>query len=539
MSAPENKPAETPRLPLYLLVALILVTVAYVRLRLLPVPLERDEGEFAYMGQLLLKGIAPFTHAYTLKLPGVTVMYALFLSCFGQTATGIHLGLLLVNGLCIPLVYLLARRLLDRGSALVACASYAVLSLSESVSGFFAHATHFVVLFSLAGFLLLLRALDRERRALLLASGLCFGLALTMKQHGALLALFGLLYYAWTQWQRPKAERSQPVLGGILFLAGVLIPYALIVLWMVRTGVFETFWFWTVQYARAYASTPTLLRGLQALVSGLFGILSVQPLLWISALAGAVLLARDRNVSADRSFIWGYLLFSFLAICPGLVFRGHYFVLLLPAVALLAGVAFRACVRRAPVSGPGSLFPTLLVLACVGTGFLLERGYFFRYTPREASRASYGANPFPEAIEIGRYLKEHSAPGDRIAILGSEPEILFYADRVSATGQIYMYGLMEQQPYAAQMQRTTIREIEAAAPKYLVVVNEPSSWVEGRKPLQGPIFDWAEKFVAARYFQVGVAEVVGFATTRYLWGADAAGYNPVSKSFVTVYQLKG
>jgi hypothetical protein len=537
MSASENNHTQTPRLPLYLLVALVLITVAYVRLRLLSVPLERDEGEFAYMGQLLLKGIAPFTHAYTLKLPGATVMYALFLSCFGQTASGVHLGLLLVNGVCILLVYLLARRLLDRDSALVSCASYAVLSLSEAVSGFFAHATHFVVLFSLAGFLLLLRALDGERRALLLASGLCFGLALTMKQHGALLALFGLLYYARTQWQRPKAERSQPVLGGVLFLAGVLLPYALIVLWMARAGVFETFWFWTVQYARAYASSPTLVHGLQKFVEGVFTLLAAQPLLWIAAVFGALYLARDRSLAADRPFIWGYLGFSFLAICPGLVFRGHYFVLLLPAVALLSGVAYRACARQSQPRGLASLTPLLLLAICVATGFLLERGYFFNYTPREASRASYGDNPFPEALEIGRYLKAHSSPEDRIAVLGSEPELLFYADRVSATGQIYMYGLLERQPFAERMQRRTVQEIEAAAPRYLVVVNVGSSWTEGA-PMQGPLLDWSEKYVPDNYDQVGVADILDAKTTRYLWDANASGYQPVSKHFVTVYKRK-
>jgi hypothetical protein len=81
----------------YLISALILATVVYVRIRLLPVPLERDEGEFAYMGQLLLKGFAPFTHAYTMKLPGVSVVYAFFMALFGQSPTAIHLGLLLVN----------------------------------------------------------------------------------------------------------------------------------------------------------------------------------------------------------------------------------------------------------------------------------------------------------------------------------------------------------------------------------------------------------------------------------------------------------
>ena len=74
--------------------SLVLAVVVGVRIRLLNLPLERDEGEYAYIAQLLLKGIAPYAQAYTMKLPGAPLMYALIMAVFGQTAWGIHLGLL-------------------------------------------------------------------------------------------------------------------------------------------------------------------------------------------------------------------------------------------------------------------------------------------------------------------------------------------------------------------------------------------------------------------------------------------------------------
>jgi len=44
-----------------------------VRIRLLGIPLERDEGEYAYAGQLFLQGIPPYKLAYSMKLPGTYV----------------------------------------------------------------------------------------------------------------------------------------------------------------------------------------------------------------------------------------------------------------------------------------------------------------------------------------------------------------------------------------------------------------------------------------------------------------------------------
>src|SRR5580700_4371716 len=90
--------------------SLVILFVIVIRVRLLDVPLERDEGEFAYVGQLMLDGIVPYKMAYVIKLPGTAAVYALSMALFGQTTVGIHLGLLLANVTGIVLVFLLAKR---------------------------------------------------------------------------------------------------------------------------------------------------------------------------------------------------------------------------------------------------------------------------------------------------------------------------------------------------------------------------------------------------------------------------------------------
>ena len=97
-----------------------------------------------------------------MKFPGTYAAYAVIMSIFGQTITGIHLGLLLVNAATIVLIFLLGRRLVNSIVGLTAGMSYAVLSVSPSVLGFAGHATHFVLLPVLGGTLLLLKARDRQ-----------------------------------------------------------------------------------------------------------------------------------------------------------------------------------------------------------------------------------------------------------------------------------------------------------------------------------------------------------------------------------------
>src|ERR1035438_7051648 len=146
----------------WILAGLTILFVVVVRVRLRELPLERDEGEYAYAGQLMLQGVPPYREAYTMKLPGTYAAYALIMAAFGQTAAGIHLGLAVVNVASIFLMFLLGRRLLGEAAGVSAAVAFALLSLSPSVMGLAAHATHFVVLAALGGTLLLLRACGGE-----------------------------------------------------------------------------------------------------------------------------------------------------------------------------------------------------------------------------------------------------------------------------------------------------------------------------------------------------------------------------------------
>ena len=77
----------------WILAGLTILFVVVVRVRLRELPLERDEGEYAYAGQLMLQGVPPYREAYTMKLPGTYAAYALIMAAFGQSPAGIHLGL--------------------------------------------------------------------------------------------------------------------------------------------------------------------------------------------------------------------------------------------------------------------------------------------------------------------------------------------------------------------------------------------------------------------------------------------------------------
>ena len=522
----------------YWLLLLVIVFFFLLRFHLRTVPLERDEGEYAYAGQLILQGIPPYQLAYNMKLPGTYASYALILALFGQTPSGIHLGLALVNAATTVLIFWLGRRLFGLLGGFVAGASYALLSISPSVLGFAGHATHFVVLPAVAGTLLLLEAVESDRRRLLFWGGLLFGLAFVMKQPGVLFLLFGGSYLLVTKLKRPVNWRELSWDANIFALGG-LLPFAVTCLVMLKTGLFHRFWFWTFSYAKQYASEASINNGVDNFLRMLPKVVDSAALIWALAAIGLIILLWDKRARAHALFVCSFLLFSFLAVCPDLYFREHYFILLLPAVSLLVGLAVSSATDSLVLRRSGILkaMPIFLFFGAFGFSLFQQRQVLFELDPFAVGQSIYGGgNPFPEALRIADYVRSHTSKDARIAVIGSEPEIYFYSERHSATGYIYMYPLAELHKYTRQMQREMIQEVQEARPEILIFVQVSGSWLMARDSDKS-VLEWMQQYVREHYGMVGVADMA--LPTMYHWSEEPHNFHPTSPSAIYIFKRTG
>lgn len=483
-----------------------------IRAHLAAIPLERDEGEYAYAGQLLLGGVPPYRFAYSMKFPGVYAAYALIMAIFGQTAIGVHLGLLIVNVLTVIAVFFVAKRLLSPTGATAAAASYAVLSLSSSVLGLAAHATHFAMLAVMAGSFLLLNPTLTKKSIFI--SGVLFGIGFLMKQPAIVFICFGAIYFLFRD-RQGGVQLPKIILRLAIFTVAAALPLVAASLCLWQAGVFQKFWLWAVLYAREYGSLTPFSGVFPAFLLPFTRIVVAEWPLMILALLGVVAMLFDKNIQGAAFFILSFLVISAVATSAGFYFRRHYFIFDLPAVSLLVGASVmwgeNVCSRFAP---PCRVLLLIIFGASLSAGLVAERHILLARDSSEATRAIYGANPFPEAVRIADYLRQNSSSTDTIAVVGSEPEIYFYAHRRSATGYIYTYELMEPQKFAADMQREMIREVEAARPKYLVFVVASVSWLETATS-DRQIFAWVKDYAAANLTLVGLVNILSPERTDY------------------------
>ena len=498
-----RQPPAGPRWePVALMLAILLF--AAIRWHLREVPLERDEGEYAYAGQLMLQGIPPYQIAYNMKLPGTYAAYAAIMAIAGQTVPAIHLGLMVINTLTILLLYFIGKRLYGPLAGTVSGICYGMLSVGPWVQGFAGHATHFVVFMAVAGLWMLLKAQEEEQLWKFLAAGLFLGAAFMMKQPGAAYGLFAGLYLARiSPWG--ASERLKSAVRLLILIIGMALPFAFTCVLLWRAGVFSKFWFWTFTYAYQYGTNVKLDEGWRYFKM-YFSQEAISAIaLWTLAAVGLIVTFLNRWAWRHSNFLTGLLIFSGAAVSAGLYFRPHYFILLLPTLSLLVAVAVAASTEFAHRHGNQILqyVPMAVFVLALALTFVQERYFYFQADPISASRYVYPKDPFPESLVIGNYLRQNLPPSTKMAVLGSEPQIMFYSRHRSVTGYLYTYSLTEEQPYAASMQQELISEIETARPDYMVLIQD---WLIHPRTYPA-LFRWYGRYITENYRLISVMRV--------------------------------
>ena len=148
--------------------------------------------------------------------------------------------------------------------------------------------------------------------------------------------------------------------------------------------------------------------------------------------------------------------------------------------------------------------------------------------------AVYASQLFPVCLDVADYIQRHTRKDQRIVVIGSEPEIYFYARRHSSTSQIYTYALLEPQPFARKMQEDMIRQIEQNPPEFLVFISLPINLFRKQRH-NLPLLDWMDDYVQRNMRQVGLIQFTGPQTTETVWGPAAATTPLSTKDFVSIF----
>jgi 4-amino-4-deoxy-L-arabinose transferase-like glycosyltransferase len=470
-------------------------------------PFERDEGEYAYIAQRWLAGDVPYRDAFDQKPPGAFLFYAAAFAVGGETPAAVRWAAQLATIAALGALVALGTRLFSPEVGVAAALSGLLLSAHPSWLGNAVNTEQVALAPISFGALFALLAAGRQRVGFSLCVGALGGIALLLKPVTAPIVAFEIATAVLLS-RRKIAHAVAAALG----VAALLVPVAL---YFAAHGAWSDFLDAVVWNNLAYAGT-TALRNYPASFAAEFGptLKPLGPLYGIALAAPLALLgaARPRACTRRRlAWVAGWLAASLPAIAAGGYFRQHYFVLALPPLALLAGVAQDAIGRIAFGVRPLARgFAPLASLLLVGASVATSWWYFGPARPEARLHRIYGSNPFPEAPALGAWIAAHAAKQEQVFIYGSEPQLLFYADRKSASRYPFVYPLNMPLPAAAARQSEALGELDAAPPRFVVGVFVRTSTLE--QPGTPPALKRGLRERIERDYQV--AAVVPFAADR-------------------------
>ncbi len=244
--------------PLLFWICWFLILLSYIALRInaLDIPLDRDEGGYGYVGQLISAGELPYRDAYNHKPPLVWYLFAFALHLVPATAKGVHLFAQTYNFFTLVVIYFIVSiGVQSRNSGLWAAFVFALFSSSPAIQGYTASTELFSLLPLSLSLLFAVLLIDRPVVSRLLLSGL-FGAAACWIKPPAFTAIFFIFLfsaYLYVQTQRNIADWKSTLLFALsTWLAGALVVSFAILGYFHLKGVLGELLYWSFEHNLQY-----------------------------------------------------------------------------------------------------------------------------------------------------------------------------------------------------------------------------------------------------------------------------------------------
>lgn len=522
---------------------LFLVYIVYsIRSNFLMIPFERDEGIYSYFGTLVIEGGIPYKDFIEAKFPGIFYFYGFMVSICGDTVKGMHTGFMYLNIFTLLMIYFTSRNLFSPIAGLISATTFAFVSLTANLSGFTVQSEHGVAFFISMGLLFysLTRLYGKWYYYLLM--GIALSCAVMIKTNGIFVALWGglilLTDYIFT---KPKNLKTFIVNAASFSLGGVSV--VAILFYIVYTkGAFNEMILWAYEHPKTYISSMPFEEGKKYFEYSRDAIVQNHKFFWVHGLlALAICLLKPIDMKYK---IFGFTLLaaSMMTIVPGYFFYGHYWIQVVPGLAVVAGLTYHSVIaviqKYFNLTSVRYKYIYLSIFGILTFNHVSGlKSYYYHPNYERILRTVYGNNPFPESMEIANFINANTKPEDNIILLGSEPQIYFYTHKKCPSRFAYFTALVNNTPYHKEWQREFARDVEKANPKYFVFFNHPFSLLV-QPGADQYVFEWANKFITEKYNLIGLVDMIDGQQSSYIWREGLNNYKPVSKNLIYIYERK-
>ena len=405
---------------------IVLLTVA-IRLPSLlhPQPID-SEAMYSVVANEIVDGGRPYADAVERKPPLLFWTYAAIFKVAGKfNWKALHMVALVWTLCAMAGLYVIGRHLFDRNTGLIAALFYSVFQPWWTWKTLAFDAEMLMNLPIIWAWAIAFGRSSSRLRPELFPAGALLGAAFLLKQPAAIAAVPLGIYLLLPSYRASRSlTRTNSVIQATIFTVGFFAVLGLVTIVLWKQGILHEAFYWTI----ADHDVPHVFWQ-KGIVITLAFIVACLPLV-----IGAIMACRDKSEiwagrTPERTALFGLLMASAIGAAAGARFYPHYYVQLIPPLALLAAPYYARLWSRA-IRPPHWLLRPAVTYAWLGlTVIAFSIEHWTRLAPRRVPS------------EAARYLSTHSSPDDRIFVWGQTPEIYLDAYRRPASRYITTFPL--------------------------------------------------------------------------------------------------
>jgi 4-amino-4-deoxy-L-arabinose transferase-like glycosyltransferase len=405
---------------------IILLTVA-IRLPSLlhPQPID-SESMYSVVANEIVDGGRPYIDAVERKPPLLFWTYAAVFKIAGEfNWKALHIVALVWTLCAMTGLYVIGRELFDRNTGLIAALFYGVFQHWWTWKNLSFDGEMLMNLPIIWAWAIALRRSSSRLRPELFPAGALLGAAFLLKQPAAIAAVPLGIYLLLPSYRTSRSlTPTNSIIQAAIFTLGFFAALGLVTIVLWKQGILHEAFYWTI----ADHDVPHVFWQKGILITLAF-LGACLPLV-----IGAIMARRDKSRiwagrTAERTALFWLLAASAIGAAAGARFYPHYYVQLIPPLALLAAPYYARLWSRTMQPPHWLLRPavTYAWLALTIVAFSIED--WMALAPRRVPS------------DVGRYLFTHSSPDDRIFVWGQSSEIYLDAHRRPASRYITTFPL--------------------------------------------------------------------------------------------------
>ena len=405
---------------------IIFLTIA-IRLPSLAHPQPIDsEAMYSVVANEIVDGGRPYADAVERKPPLLFWTYAAIFEVAGKfNWEALHIVALVWTLCAMAGLYVIGSELFDCNTGLIAALFYSVFQpwwTWKNLSFDGEMLMNFPIIWAWA---IAFRCSSSRLRPELFPVGALLGAAFLLKQPAAIAAVSLGIYLLLPSYRASRSlTRTNSIVQAAILTAGFLAALGLVTIVLWKQGILDDAFYWTI----ADHDVPHVFWQ-KGIVNTLTFLAACLPLV-----IGAIMASRDKSEiwagrAAERTALFGLLAASAIGAAAGARFYRHYYVQLIPPLALLAA-PYYACLWSRTMQPPCWILRPRVTYAWLAlTVIAFSIKHWTGLAPRRVPS------------EAGRYLSTHSSPDDRIFVWGQTLEIYLDAHRRPASRYITTFPL--------------------------------------------------------------------------------------------------